>query len=166
VVKVRVTGPSLEKEAETQVLCALYGAAPTVLDYSSDFIRMERVRGVELYKMLHEAHLMDQVRACREAGKALAKVHQSGVVHGDFHPRNVLIKHDGTAVVIDYGKAYYSDEEFEFRMEFGEFVTGSSDPVRKGTKLYAGIERWLSLKSQASRLGEYVESVSDSYYSC
>lgn len=163
VVKVRMKGPSLQQEAELQGLCSLFGGAPAVLDYSENFIRMERVKGVELYQVLKEGHLTKLVRTSQEAAKALARVHKAGLVHRDIHPRNVLIRPDGSAVVIDYGMAQYEYREKYQRAELTGFMQGSSHPKRKGKKLYLGLEHWLAAKAPASRLYELSEKILASY---
>lgn len=163
VVKVRTKGATLEEEAENQALCSLFGGAPAVLDYSANHIRMERVKGVELYEVLKDGHLMKIVKSSQEAAKALARVHKAGLVHGDVHPRNVLIRLDGSAVVIDYGMAQQEYCEKYQRAEFAGFLQGSSHPKRKGKKLYLGLEHWLAAKAPASRLCELSERILDSY---
>ena len=42
---------------------------------------------------------------CAEIAAAFADVHESGVLHGDVHPRNVLIEGRGSARLIDFGLA-------------------------------------------------------------
>src|SRR5262249_20152199 len=41
----------------------------------------------------------------RAVAGAYAKVHERGVVHGDVHPRNVLVAHDGRVYLIPFGPA-------------------------------------------------------------
>lgn len=42
---------------------------------------------------------------CAEIATAFADVHESGVLHGDVHPRNVLVEGRGSVRVIDFGLA-------------------------------------------------------------
>ncbi|AXO34535.1 class III lanthionine synthetase LanKC [Micromonospora sp. B006] len=51
-------------------------------------------------------HVIDQVEA------ALAQVHARGVVFGDLHTANVMIRPDGRVVLVDFEQAYLTDEDF------------------------------------------------------
>ncbi|MEV6519225.1 class III lanthionine synthetase LanKC [Micromonospora chalcea] len=43
---------------------------------------------------------------------ALAQVHARGVVFGDLHTANVMIRPDGRVVLVDFEQAYLADEDF------------------------------------------------------
>lgn len=40
---------------------------------------------------------------CREIAAAYARLHERGVVHGDVHPRNILVGRDGEVRLLDFG---------------------------------------------------------------
>jgi serine/threonine protein kinase len=40
---------------------------------------------------------------CVDIAKALAEVHESGILHGDIHPKNVLVEGRGSVRLIDFG---------------------------------------------------------------
>jgi eukaryotic-like serine/threonine-protein kinase len=42
---------------------------------------------------------------CCSIADAYARLHAAGVVHGDVHPRNVLVAADGTVTIVDFGYA-------------------------------------------------------------
>jgi eukaryotic-like serine/threonine-protein kinase len=42
---------------------------------------------------------------CARVAAAFAGVHAAGLLHGDVHPRNVLVEGDGTVRLIDFGQA-------------------------------------------------------------
>jgi len=90
---------------------------------SSPYIAMERVEGTSLAELLVRARNAQTnanepppldlpgdgdgfVRAARLAAmiaRAVAATHREGVLHRDITPRNVLVREDGTPVLIDFG---------------------------------------------------------------
>jgi len=46
---------------------------------------------------------------CRGIARAYAGLHGRGVIHGDVHPRNVLVAADGSVRLIDFGIARWTD---------------------------------------------------------
>ncbi len=47
----------------------------------------------------------------REAGKLLAKMHSTNIVHGDYTPANLMTKGNGPMSVIDFGLGSFSHDE-------------------------------------------------------
>ena len=47
---------------------------------------------------------------CVDIASAYADLHEAGVIHGDVHPRNVLVDGRGTARLIDFGLAQTTEE--------------------------------------------------------
>jgi hypothetical protein len=45
---------------------------------------------------------------CRAIARAYAGLHERGVIHGDVHPRNVLVAADGSVRLIDFGIARWA----------------------------------------------------------
>lgn len=110
-------------EREQRVLEAIGGGvAPKLIDKGlhdgRPFIVMEWIDGVSLGQAIFLYHreairmgsvaemqallLARLVIAERVAG-AYAELHRKGVVHGDVHPRNIIVASDGTIRVIDFG---------------------------------------------------------------
>lgn len=56
--------------------------------------------------------------------EAYARLHESGVVHGDVHPGNVLVAADGTVKLLDFGLARVLDSSFSDapRTAGGEYI--------------------------------------------
>lgn len=75
---------------------------------------------------------------CVEIASAFAEIHESGVVHGDVHPRNVLIEASGAARLIDFGLAR-------------DFRRLRHDELRRGVTFYLAPEH-----AQAARRAEQV----------
>ena len=73
----------------------------------------EFVAGASLRERLHEQGPLAPERA-REVllgiASAVAQLHERGVIHRDLKPDNVLLRQDGTPVVIDFGLARHTQE--------------------------------------------------------
>jgi len=48
------------------------------------------------------------LRESKEAGKILARLHSSGIIHGDYTPANLLEK-SGEMFIIDFGLGFFSE---------------------------------------------------------
>jgi eukaryotic-like serine/threonine-protein kinase len=53
------------------------------------------------------------VSLCREIAAAYARLHERGVLHGDVHPRNVLVAADGGVRLLDFGVARWDQAPAE-----------------------------------------------------
>lgn len=70
------------------------------------FIAMEFVDGRSLDVWIEDhPPWRDVVSVFRDAGAGLAAAHESGIVHRDFKPGNVMLGDDGRVVVLDFGLA-------------------------------------------------------------
>ncbi|MBI2301510.1 MAG: Stk1 family PASTA domain-containing Ser/Thr kinase [Armatimonadetes bacterium] len=79
-------------------------------DGDHHYIVMELLRGVTLRDLIQQSPggrlpAADMVRIATEIAAALAAAHQSGVVHRDIKPHNVLFTDDGHVKVTDFGIA-------------------------------------------------------------
>ncbi|MEM9553077.1 MAG: serine/threonine-protein kinase [Acidobacteriota bacterium] len=97
------------------------------------YIAMEFVAGVTLDEWQRQRprswqSLLDVVT---EAGKGLAAAHDSGLIHRDFKPSNVLVTDDGKVKVLDFGLAHLQDgqeEGLEFRGGTPGFMAPDASP--------------------------------------
>jgi tRNA A-37 threonylcarbamoyl transferase component Bud32 len=110
----------LERERDTLEQLAGLDLVPAVRDYfvagGHHFLVMDHIAGRPLTKLIAERYPLvtpDPVEAaieeftswalgvCDRLERAVAAVHDRGVVLGDLHPSNVLVEDDGRIVLID-----------------------------------------------------------------
>lgn len=99
-------------QREEAVLRHLDGrVAPRVLAAGESYLLLEWRTGVPAEAAAAEARRGGAesrpalLELCCSIADAYARLHAAGVVHGDVHPRNVLVAVDGTVSVIDFGYA-------------------------------------------------------------
>jgi serine/threonine protein kinase len=72
-----------------------------------DFIAMEFIEGVSLKELVGEKPLPDDMALMiiRSGAEAVAFMHSHGIIHRDIKPENIMVRPDGTAVLMDFGLA-------------------------------------------------------------
>jgi CheY-like chemotaxis protein len=70
-----------------------------------DYIAMEYVSGARVTCLLGSLCPDDAFRLIAHIAHALAYAHESGVLHHDIKPGNLLVDEDGRAVLVDFGIA-------------------------------------------------------------
>ena len=74
------------------------------------YIAMELVAGVSLAEWAAEPRSVEQRLAiARDVGHGLVSIHCAGLVHRDLKPSNVMVRQDGSAVIVDLGLAEFHD---------------------------------------------------------
>ncbi len=155
VVAVKVLLPALAEQDPTYLLrfdrearaaAALASSAvvtvyDTGLDADSHYIVMEYVAGRSLDDLLHEGRpldVLDALRIAERVADALAAAHAIGILHRDVKPANVMVAHDGTVKVLDFGIARRLD---------GTTITQAASVI--GTAAYMAPERALGRPGDA-----------------
>jgi serine/threonine-protein kinase len=122
-------------------------------DESRPYIVFEYIDGETLkerIQRLGRLEIPEAVAYCVEIARALGAAHSNHVVHRDVKPQNVLIDHDGTAKVTDFGIARTLEEEgltadgrvlgttdyVSPEQALGQHVSGQSDLYSLGVALY------------------------------
>ncbi|MBI3725796.1 serine/threonine protein kinase [bacterium] len=121
-----------------------------------DFISMEFVEGKNLKDLVADGGPMDAaeaLRIIRSAAEAVAFIHTQGIIHRDIKPENIMVRPDGTAVIMDFGLAgwdkievlagrgsigtpmYQPPEQADVGGPFGK-ITETSDVYGLGATLY------------------------------
>ncbi len=120
-VAIKVLGPQLARDPEIveRFRQAANTAASvhdprivTIYDWGDDqgavYVAMELVDGPSLAETLRDAPRLGVDRAVNigiGVAQALDAAHRAGLVHGSLTPRDVLLAHDGTVKVTDFGTA-------------------------------------------------------------
>jgi tRNA A-37 threonylcarbamoyl transferase component Bud32 len=122
-------------------------------DESRPYIVFEYIDGETLKERIHRLgrlEIPEAVAYCVEIARALGAAHANHVVHRDVKPQNVLIDHEGTAKVTDFGIARTLEEDgltadgrvlgttdyVSPEQALGHHVTGQSDLYSLGVVLY------------------------------
>ena len=102
----RVEGEALLKVFET------LGCAPEPYESGTDYLAMEFVDAVTLrVKVKQTQSVEEMIKLLEQYVDICERVSKVGVVHGDPHWANVLVRKDGSFVVVDFGNANQLVEE-------------------------------------------------------
>ncbi len=136
-------------------------ATPIILDVEGDKIVMERVKGEPVKKIMSPD-------ISKMIGKAVAKLHKAGIVHGDITPMNMIYS-NGKIYFIDFGLAFIEDriepKGVDVHVYF-ESLKASFDNWRElkqafieGYVEYAKAKDVLKRAEEIAKRGRYVERI-------
>ena len=77
------------------------------------YIVMEYIDGITLKEYIESQGIIewkDAIHLTTQVLKALQHAHESGIVHRDIKPQNIMLLQDGTIKVTDFGIARFSDK--------------------------------------------------------
>ncbi len=121
-----------------------------------DYIAMEYIPGKNLKDMVAAEGAFESARALRimrSAAEACVFIHSQGIIHRDIKPENIMVRPDGTAVLMDFGLAgwdkievlsgrgsigtpmYQPPEQADVNGPFGK-ISETSDVYGLGATLY------------------------------
>ena len=107
-----------------------FGETP---DGTDAYIVMARIDGQPLTERIAERGRLtaaETMSVVAQAARALEAAHEAGIVHRDVKPSNLIIKDDGTVVLVDFGVA---------RSAGSSTLTGAREVV--GTAMYIAPEQ-------------------------
>lgn len=112
---------------------------PTVYDFDFHggycYLVMEYVNGKNVHQLITEKGALPPALAMNYLGQicdALTFAHQSGVIHGDLKPSNLLVNQQGVVKLADFGLAQL----------LGHATGAEREGTRMGTPEYAAPELW------------------------
>jgi TP53 regulating kinase-like protein len=85
---------------------------PTIylIDISDFTIVMEYIEGIRLRDSLNNFSSEERLRACRNVGNLIGRLHERSIIHGDLTTSNMIQTSDEKIFFIDFGLSLYSIE--------------------------------------------------------
>mgnify|MGYP001416141982 CR=1 FL=1 len=109
------------------------------------WLALEHLEGETLAARLEAGPLPREqaLRLCAALARALSAVHAAGLVHRDVKPENVVLRGDGSPVLIDFGLAQLSEssQRIEGAPSDGQSAALTRPGTLLGTPLYAAPEQ-------------------------
>ena len=106
--------------------------------------------------MLDHAEIIKTVHLMERAARALHAAHESGLIHRDIKPGNIMITKEGRPVILDFGLARSEDSDFQSLTQSGDLL---------GTPAYMSPEQLSSHRVPVDRRTD-VYSLGVTLYEC
>lgn len=103
------------------------------------YLVMDYIAGQDLKRVM-TSQILEIVRVLEifaDIAQALSYTHAQGLIHRDVKPENVIIREDGTAILIDFGLVKFSDAEKDISGEgaIGTINYMAPEQIREGTAI-------------------------------
>ena len=122
----------VQREAEVLHSLRNTGVVPiraTWRENGTAYFAMDFIDGIELPRQPPPGVRWDTWEpVARKFLLALGAIHAAGLVHGDIKPQNVLVRPNGTPVIIDFGTARTSDDARKTRLTTIAMTPGYCPP--------------------------------------
>ena len=122
-------------------ICVIYEVGE--MEDQHPFITMEYIEGETLRQRLSEGpvSLAEALEIGIQIANALSAAHESGVVHRDIKPDNVMIRRDGYVKVLDFGLAKLTEKRTRPNSTLATLMVKSSPGMVMGTAAYMSPEQ-------------------------
>jgi TP53 regulating kinase and related kinases len=97
-----------KKEANLLLKASQLINSPTPLKVEKMQIKMPLIKGKKLSEIFDSLKKEEQKKICLEIGKALAKLHDNDIIHGDLTTSNIILDGENKLWFIDFGLGFIS----------------------------------------------------------
>ncbi|HIH22286.1 TPA: Kae1-associated serine/threonine protein kinase [Candidatus Micrarchaeota archaeon] len=128
---------------------------PTVLEVTEFKIVMTKIRG-------KRADLIKNKNSAKTAGKYLAQLHTSNIIHGDYTPANLITESTKSGkpsklFVIDFGLGFFSEDVEDKAIDVLTMLKSIPESVHKS--FISGYSKYKNAKSVLVRVEEVKKRV-------
>lgn len=99
----------------------VYGAARNSKEGIILMKRYDLTLAELLYACQGEVFSVERQRLYGTIERLIQRMHMNGIAHRDLTMDNILVDLDGTVVIADYGRAYFSRNEADRRIDFDSY---------------------------------------------